>query len=119
MTRLTAATFRLEDNDARDATRAHVTRQRHILDDIIAERDAQDALFGVQDLPDGTGGPNTRAISDVMRSICDEAFTAGQGTYLHVFMEEAFEAAAESDPVKLRAELVQAVAVGVKWLEAI
>lgn len=111
-----------EDPDlqtVRGARRAtHVDRQSAILLEIAAERDAQDALFGVQDLPDGTG-KGFKAASDWYRMACDEAFERGEGTYMHVFMEEVYEALAESDPVKLRAELVQAVAVGVKWVEAI
>lgn len=97
----------------------HTERQRKILAEIATERAAQDALFGVQDLPDGTGitGDTDRANS--ARHVCDVMFERGQGTYRDVFYEEVMEALAESDPAKLRAELVQAVAVGVKWLEAI
>lgn len=97
---------------------AHVRRQNKILADIVTERDAQDALFGVQDLPDGTGASFADR-ADMGRDACDAAFARGEGTYRHVFLEEVYEALAEDDPAKLRAELVQAVAVGVKWLEAI
>lgn len=117
--KLTAATFSLDDNDARDEARAHVARQSRILLEIVNERDAQDALFGVQDLPDGTRADRFRPMADINRRACDEAFKYGRGTYRHVFLEEVYEALAESDPAKLRAELIQAVAVGVKWLEAI
>lgn len=96
----------------------HAQRQLRILGEVIRERAAQDALFGVQDLPDGTGAGFVSG-ADWHRMACDLAFERGEGTYRHVFFEEVFEAAAESDPVKLRAELIQAVAVGVKWLEAI
>ncbi len=101
----------------------HVTRQMVIIDQILKERDAQDALFGRQDdLPHGTGStydPEAVEYADAYREICERAFYEGRGTFRHVFLEEVFEAMAESDPVKLRAELLQAVAVGVKWLEAI
>lgn len=90
-----------------------------VLADIAVERAAQDALFGEQDLPDGTGGAFYEAAATVHRSDCDAAFICGVGAFSHVFLEEVYEALAESDPVKLRAELVQAVAVGVKWIEAI
>lgn len=93
-----------------------------VLAEIAAERAAQDALFGVQDLPDGTGTdfePDAVGVADAYRQGCDEAFRRGCGTYRHVFLEEVFEAVAEHDPQKLRAELIQAVAVGVKWIEAI
>jgi hypothetical protein len=82
---------------------AHVTRQRRILDDIVAERDAQDALFGVQDLPDGTRADRFRPMADLNRRACDEAFRRQEGTYRHVFLEEVYEALAET----------------VKWIEAI
>lgn len=98
----------------------HVTRQMIIVNQILEERDAQDALFGRQDdLPNGTGAEEMKQLADRYRYACDAAFAAGEGTLRHVFLEEVFEAVAESDPVKLRAELLQAVAVGVKWLEAI
>ncbi|MGW6638503.1 hypothetical protein [Streptomyces cyaneofuscatus] len=90
-----------------------------VLAEIATERAAQDAIFGQQDLPDGTGDEWMAAMCSVSRSECDSAFHRGEGTYQHVFLEEVYEALAESDPAKLRAELVQAVAVGVKWIEAI
>ncbi|MFF4478721.1 hypothetical protein ACFY1A_17125 [Streptomyces sp. NPDC001520] len=93
-----------------------------VLRDIAREREAQDALFGQQDLPNGTGpefSPGAVAYANAYRAACDAAFLTGHGTYRHVFLEEVFEALAEADPAKLRAELVQAVAVGVKWIEAI
>ncbi|MFE3144767.1 hypothetical protein [Streptomyces scopuliridis] len=96
----------------------HHDRQARILADIKAERDSQDALFGVQNLPDGTSAL-FKGSADVHRSDCDRAFTEGRGTFRHVFLEEVFEAMAESHPIKLRAELIQAIAVGVKWVEAI
>jgi hypothetical protein len=40
-------------------------------------------------------------------------------TWLLIALEEVFEALVEDDPVKLRAELVQAAAVLVAWIEAI
>jgi hypothetical protein len=96
-----------------------IERQRRILDEIVKERAAQDAIFGVQDLPNGTGFAGDRMRADRARSLCNELFDAGLGTYRDVFIEEVFEALAESDPAKLRAELIQTVAVGVKWIEAI
>lgn len=94
-------------------------RQARILDDVRTERDAQDAIFGVQDLPNGTGITGDKDRADSARHVCNYLFSVGEGTFRDVFYEEVMEALAESDPVKLRAELVQAVAVGVKWLEAI
>lgn len=90
-----------------------------VLADIAAERAAQDALFGEQNLPDGTGSNTFYREAHEHRRLCDKAFALGEGTFRHVFLEEVYEALAESDPAKIRAELVQAVAVGVKWIEAI
>ncbi|OSC76488.1 hypothetical protein B5180_01655 [Streptomyces sp. BF-3] len=90
-----------------------------VLAEIATERAAQDAIFGQQDLPDGTGSNAFFREAHESRRLCDRAFSNGEGTYRHVFLEEVYEALAESDPAKLRAELVQAVAVGVKWIEAI
>ncbi|WP_326742615.1 hypothetical protein [Streptomyces sp. NBC_01768] len=90
-----------------------------VLADIATERAAQDAIFGVQNLPDGTGTNTFYREAHEHRRMCDRAFERGEGTFRHVFLEEVYEAMAETDPAKLRAELVQAVAVGVKWIEAI
>jgi RecB family exonuclease len=96
-----------------------VLKRLDIFEDIAEERAAQDAKFGVQNLPYGTGDEWLQAMADVSRTECDEAFAAGRGTFRHVFLEEVYEAMAETDPVKLRAELIQAIAVGVKIVEAI
>ncbi|WP_406324080.1 hypothetical protein [Streptomyces niveus] len=96
----------------------HTERQARILADIKRERDAQDAIFGVQDLPYGTGGQFTRQ-ADEARRLCDRAFDRGEGTFRHVLLEEVYEAMAETDPIPLRAELIQAGAVIVKFIEAI
>lgn len=46
-------------------------------------------------------------------------FKAGRGTWRDILAEEFNEALAESDPDRLRAELVQVAAVAVNWVEAI
>lgn len=43
----------------------------------------------------------------------------GTVTWWHILREEVLEAAAESDPEALRAELIQVAAVAMKWAEAI
>ena len=88
------------------------------LDDVKAERARQDARFGEQNHPNGTG----RHFADMAREAresCDEEFGHGNGTWQHILSEEVAEAFAESDPVKLRAELVQVAAVACAWIEAI
>ncbi|MEU1074332.1 MULTISPECIES: hypothetical protein [unclassified Streptomyces] len=102
-----------------------------VLAEVAAERAAQDALFGVQDLPDMAGSPENqrnarkffKGCADRYKAINDGVFDPRDDDprldYTGVFLEEVYEALAESDPAKIRAELVQAVAVGVKWIEAI
>lgn len=89
-----------------------------VLADVVAERSRQDARWGRQDHPNGTG-PVLARLAARARNECEKAFAGGRGTWADIFLEEVFEALAESDPVKLREELVQAIAVGEAWIECI
>ncbi|MFF1544141.1 NUDIX hydrolase [Streptomyces sp. NPDC058291] len=90
-----------------------------ILAEVQAERDRQDAKWGEQNHPDGTGSVHQREAAGLARMECEDAFAAGYGTWCHVLFEEVREALAESDPAKLRAELVQVAAVATAWIAAI
>jgi hypothetical protein len=106
-----------------------------VLLEVGAERERQDAKWGEQNHPDGTGAFSVREGGRVLpdeyvgavradrareaKSACDRAAAEGRLTYLHILREEVAEAAAEHDPALLRAELVQVAAVAVKWIEAI
>lgn len=95
-----------------------------IFDEIRAERARQDEQWGEQNHPDGTGSrfevldfiAAGLAAHDA-REICERHAAAGTVTWAHIAQEEDCEAYAESDPVKLRAELIQAIAVKVAWVE--
>lgn len=90
--------------------------------DVLNERQRQDAKWGEQNHPDGTGDDGWAGVGEIAncaRNACDHAFATGGGTWRHIAMEEVAEAFAESDPAKLRVELVQAAAVLVAWVEAI
>lgn len=102
---------------ALDATPDPVTAA---LDEVAAERVRQDAKWGEQNHPDGTRPtiPTLNAREQAIHE-CDYAHRNGTGTWRHILEEEVAEAFAESDPVKLRAELVQVAAVAVAWVEAI
>lgn len=91
----------------------------HALDDVARERMRQDAKWGEQNHPDGTGDPGSEAVADIARDICNLAAQTGALAWRDVLREEFFEALAEKDPVKLREELVQVAAVAVAWIEAI
>ncbi|GAA4076908.1 NUDIX hydrolase [Nonomuraea soli] len=88
-----------------------------VLDDVKAERAAQDALFGPQEeLPDGTG-PSWTPLADEAKALVAEAASAGMLTRRHILHEEVLEAFAETSPTSLRNELVQVAAVAVKWVQ--
>lgn len=86
--------------------------------DIDAERDRQDVIHpGTTHIPDGTGGGGRETWERIAKLSCDRAAREGRLTYAHVLDEETSEVLAETDPAKLRAELVQVAAVACKWIE--
>ena len=106
--------------------------------ELAEERTRQTAKHGDQShLPDGTGAALWLSMDDDYirrhgirrdnlaawaKSRTDEASQVhgdGSITFEHILTEEWAEAIAESDPVALRAELVQVAAVAVQWVEAI
>lgn len=91
----------------------------HVLDDVAAERAAQTAKWGEQNHPDGTNAREYGEARDFYRMQCDISAERKETTWRHILLEETYEAFAESDPVKLRRELVQVAAVVVAWIESI
>jgi hypothetical protein len=82
-----------------------------VLNEVAAERQRQDAKWGAdQTNPNGTGRQWV-IVAKVGRWLCDRAFRRGRCTWLHIAVEELAEALAETDPARIRAELVQASAV--------
>ena len=109
-----------------DATRRPEEGRGAVLADVAAERVRQDAKWGEQNHPDGTGiswvldgGPNAEDACETYRRITNEAADRGKLTWLDIALEEVAEAFAETDPAKLREELIQTAAVFVAWAEAI
>src|SRR4051794_18699325 len=95
-----------------------------VLAEIAEERARQDARFGEQNHPDGTGAAYGLRDVDVLsadfaRQRCDTAFDRGNGSWEHILYEEFCEAMAEDDPPRLRGELLQMAAVAVHWIEAL
>lgn len=86
-----------------------------IIQDIIVERARQDERFGLQRHPDGTSGC-LRIDADKARTACDILTSIGAVTWRHILTEEFFEAMSETDPIRLREELLQCVAVCCCWL---
>lgn len=87
--------------------------------EIAEERARQDAKWGEQNHPNGTGDYLEIIEADVARMACEGAAEGGYLDWLHILREEVCEAFAESDPARIRAELVQVAAVAVAWVEAI
>ena len=102
-----------------------------VLRDVLAERGRQDARWGRQEHPQGTG-PNVpilpgereldftaRPAAGLARKLADLYARIGRLTWRDTLLEEVFEALAEDDPAKLRAELVQVAAVAVAMIESL
>lgn len=105
-----------------------------VAEEVIGERLRQDQQWGEQGHPDGIHpginwateiapaferGDVAVQIASIARKECQRAARQGEVTWLKILREEVAEAFAETDPVKLRAELLQVAAVAVAWIEAI
>ncbi|MDX3544343.1 NUDIX hydrolase [Streptomyces europaeiscabiei] len=90
-----------------------------ILAEVQAERGRQDAKFGEQNHPDGTGLPIYQHSARRYRDAADRNAADGVLAWRDVLLEEVHEALAEKDPAALRAELVQVAAVATAWIAAI
>ena len=86
--------------------------------EIRDERERQIAKWGEQNHPDGTGRPGDAAFAEAYKAIC-KANGPGEDTYRDILAEEVYEAFAETEPARLRTELIQTAAVIVAWVEAI
>ncbi|MEV7011673.1 hypothetical protein [Streptosporangium sp. NPDC051022] len=92
-----------------------------------AELARQDEKFGEQNHPDGTGEAFTNEfgtiigpyLAKVHQRLCLEAADNGTLTWRHILLEEVYEALAETDPERLKAELLQVAAVAMQWRRAI
>ena len=114
----------MNSNTVPDKVSARITS----INDVLAEREAQDAKWGEQNHPDGTGPDrhlmnywplSTSQLCKAARNRTDWAAKMGVVTFADILLEEVFEALAEDDPSALREELVQVAAVAVQWVEAI
>lgn len=99
---------------------------RGVAVEIIAERGRQDAKWGApHDVANGTGTAQTLLghtfdeLARMLQAAVDRAAEMHESTMAAVLLEEVFEALAESDDAKLRAELVQVAAVAAKWVQII
>lgn len=103
-----------------------------VLEEVSRERERQDGKWGEQNHPDLYLGDRSysyyqdaadywklknaeRVAAENAKGVPSDRNAAWDG----VLLEEVFEALAESDPAKRRAELVQVAAVAVNMIEAI
>ena len=99
--------------------------------DVIAERARQFSRYGSNDdLPDGSGpetrwlGPYSADSAEVVERTLRNDYEefeeeVGKPTWVHLIREEVAEAFAESDPERLREELIQVAALCVSWVETL
>lgn len=83
---------------------------------VDTERQAQLAKWGEQHHPDGTGGPVMQERADEARAQCQYLAANGGPDWRSILLEEVYEALAESDPARLRTELIQSAAVIAAWI---
>jgi hypothetical protein len=89
-----------------------------VLGEVATERARQDAKWGEQNHRDGTGCQYVER-AEYERIRTNNAAADGTLTWRHILAEEVYEAFAEADPARLRAELVQVAAVAIAWAEAL
>ncbi|WP_328860908.1 hypothetical protein [Streptomyces sp. NBC_00306] len=88
---------------------------KRFAEDVDTERQAQLAKWGEQHHRDGTNLAN-RDWADHARAACQHAADEDALSWAAILYEEFTEALAETDPVKLRTELVQVAAVCAAWI---
>ena len=96
-----------------------LARSGRVLEEVSYERGRQDAKWGEQNHPNGTGGRGRVASANAARHATQSSAERGELTWIDVLAEEVAEAFAESGQAALRAELIQVAAVAVAWVEAI
>ena len=90
-----------------------------VLCEVGDERQRQDAKWGEQNHPDGTGGLDRRNAADAQRRWTNMQAAEKTLTWTDILEEEVAEAVAETDPLAVRAELIQVAAVAAAWVQAI
>lgn len=88
------------------------------LREVAMERARQDAKWGEQNHPMGTSDRLGYA-AETAKMLCKREAACGTVTWRHIIEEEFWEAMAEEDPARLRAELVQVAAVAVAMIECL
>lgn len=91
----------------------------NVLSEILFERIKQEQEWGEQNHPDGTGNYIWTFNATQAKLRNEDLKSVGELSFLEILYEEVMEAFAETDPKKLRDELIQVAAVAVCWIESI
>lgn len=118
--------FRRVEESVHGAPGSHV-RTTGVLSEVGAERRRQVELWGDQRFPlkhrndpEGIASPLGRSYAVLAESFKALGKALGpDDSWDRVLLEEVFEALAETDPAKMRTELIQVAAVAVKAVEEI
>lgn len=98
---------------------------------VLTERARQDAKWGEQNHPNGTGPrenwgyrelrwyTSNEEAADIIRTATQLAQRYNSPTWRGILMEEVAEVSAASDTDALRDELIQVIAVAVAWVECL
>jgi hypothetical protein len=86
--------------------------------DVFHERIRQEKKWGTQRHPDGTH-PVFAEFANIIKEENDDAIKNNNITWSDILTEEVSEAQGETDPEKLRTELIQVAAVCTAWVEDI
>lgn len=107
---------------------ADVVRRARLAGAVIRELERQDERWGEQNHPDGTG-PHVLnedeaewtylVLADEQKAWNATLVRNDKLDWRNILLEEVYEAFAESDPERLREELVQVAAVAMQWVGAI
>lgn len=90
-----------------------------ILAEVVAERKRQHKLWGQQTHKDGTSAKLGYEAEKAKNEYREEKKKNGDPTWRAILNEEVCEAFAETQPRRLRSELVQVAAVAIAWIEDI
>ena len=90
-----------------------------VTSEVAEEMQRQVELWGVQEHPNGTGDKEFVLGLKETREVIEEAEEGDQLTWSMILAEEFLEAMAETDPEKLRTELIQVAAVAATWVQAL
>lgn len=98
----------------------HYNALNRFFEAVFGERKSQLEKWGeTQHHRDGTGRVGDDLLAQVAIKTCNSAASRGLITWRHILAEEVAEAFAESDPLKLKAELIQVATVAAAWIEDI